>query len=705
MNHMRYHARISLLSVLLFIGWRLSAQAQLNQLENFTPTGTGSNFRQNSYGADAWAAFVGEDPDQTYAWDNSPTGCQNIACFKNVGSNTDRTIYVIDTLTPGNPTTIHITTPAPSLRGASGQTFGSEMSFVNVIGTGCAAVAAATVIDISAVVNSQTFQVALDSTGCNFVSGGFQATCAHGCGQYWNFYPYPYVDPYNGLNLGFTKDYILSGTWSATDNRLYYRYMCNKNVPQGGYATMADNVQLGNYETSGSGSYGTQGNHYYDSMDLNVYANRWSWVMMNNQKDHEVSMPGAMRPTIDEGLWNGDGHLWLSGLTRWYFNSGGDPINGMDKWSHSTCWVADVRVGEIDQEPDEWVSNLGVTYSGPIPGYAQGRYELYWQGPPETNLTYTVKYSTAGSMHTSGFNTGTALGSGTSTSTGNDDQDVYLTSANMSEAPHIWIGIRPTMPLVNAVTISGKTVIQTGGNPSPYGILAGSDLRNGDQITVSNVGGCVAANGTWNVTLTPHKVFSISGGSLSQVAVSNNVATATTTSPHGLVVGQMVQVYRVDGGEAPSAVTPVLSTPTSNTFTYSWAQVNGTYTASFPDSYGNLLSIHAGELVSLNGSNGCNSPYTSGGTMVATSNTTNFTEIEIDQVSGGGTTGLSFSRCDLNEDGAVNALDVQLDISAAVGLAPTLAQSGDLNGDGVVNVLDVEILVNAVLGGTCSAGS
>jgi len=58
----------------------------------------------------------------------------------------------------------------------------------------------------------------------------------------------------------------------------------------------------------------------------------------------------------------------------------------------------------------------------------------------------------------------------------------------------------------------------------------------------------------------------------------------------------------------------------------------------------------------------------------------------------------TFSPCDLQQDGAVGAADIQLLINQALGLSgPPL----DLNGDGVVNVVDVEIEANAVLGGSC----
>jgi uncharacterized repeat protein (TIGR01451 family) len=58
------------------------------------------------------------------------------------------------------------------------------------------------------------------------------------------------------------------------------------------------------------------------------------------------------------------------------------------------------------------------------------------------------------------------------------------------------------------------------------------------------------------------------------------------------------------------------------------------------------------------------------------------------------------SKCDINLDGQINVVDVQLIINEALGVAPAV---NDLNGDGVVNVVDVQIVINAALGLGCSA--
>jgi hypothetical protein len=60
------------------------------------------------------------------------------------------------------------------------------------------------------------------------------------------------------------------------------------------------------------------------------------------------------------------------------------------------------------------------------------------------------------------------------------------------------------------------------------------------------------------------------------------------------------------------------------------------------------------------------------------------------------------ATCDLNDDGKVNVIDVQLEINAA--LALRACGAGDLNGDGVCNATDVQRVAQAALGQACHAG-
>ena len=52
---------------------------------------------------------------------------------------------------------------------------------------------------------------------------------------------------------------------------------------------------------------------------------------------------------------------------------------------------------------------------------------------------------------------------------------------------------------------------------------------------------------------------------------------------------------------------------------------------------------------------------------------------------------------DADGDGMTNAVDVQLVINAALGVAPPGTEA-DVSGDGKVNAVDVQIVINAALG-------
>ncbi|MBZ5555286.1 MAG: hypothetical protein LAO21_21450 [Acidobacteriia bacterium] len=57
-------------------------------------------------------------------------------------------------------------------------------------------------------------------------------------------------------------------------------------------------------------------------------------------------------------------------------------------------------------------------------------------------------------------------------------------------------------------------------------------------------------------------------------------------------------------------------------------------------------------------------------------------------------------HCDVNSDGIVNALDIQMLINAI--LSSTTLSNADMNRDGKVDVLDLQTLNNVILGsGTC----
>ncbi len=62
----------------------------------------------------------------------------------------------------------------------------------------------------------------------------------------------------------------------------------------------------------------------------------------------------------------------------------------------------------------------------------------------------------------------------------------------------------------------------------------------------------------------------------------------------------------------------------------------------------------------------------------------------------------SSTTCDLNGDGVVNVLDVQMAVLQALGTS--VCGSADLQSNGVCNVTDVQRIITAALGGSCVAG-
>ena len=57
-----------------------------------------------------------------------------------------------------------------------------------------------------------------------------------------------------------------------------------------------------------------------------------------------------------------------------------------------------------------------------------------------------------------------------------------------------------------------------------------------------------------------------------------------------------------------------------------------------------------------------------------------------------------FAPADINRDGSVDAVDVQLAINAALGIAIDSSYNADINGNGSVDAVDVQLVINAALG-------
>ena len=77
-------------------------------------------------------------------------------------------------------------------------------------------------------------------------------------------------------------------------------------------------------------------------------------------------------------------------------------------------------------------------------------------------------------------------------------------------------------------------------------------------------------------------------------------------------------------------------------------------------------------------------------------------QLEVWKAALSGSTGSAPKTCDLNGDGVVNVVDIQIAVSQALGTSA--CGSADLIGNGVCNVVDVQRVTVAALGGVCRIG-
>jgi hypothetical protein len=399
-------------------------------------------------------------------------------------------------------------------------------------------------------------------------------------------------------------------------------------------------------------------------------ANQWYYFTLNDHPQHHVGMaPYINWPNDPEWVLPGtvgEPTHYYDGWTRFYITPNQQAIP-----SAFTCEYGPMSFAVVSGEPDEDVATIAGSYDG-------SSYHVDWAGPKNVTEGYIVKYATA-SMHTNGFSTGTVCGGTPGTQ---DNAYTYVNwTCKIAQVPSLYVAIRPQPPVIGATGNGISPIILT--------FAASPMYASNDQVTVSGVGGNTAANGTWNVTPITWQFWRFLDSSLVQVVVSGGTATVTTASAHNLVAGQVVQIYNAtdsgNWGYAPT--TTVLTVPSTTTFTISTTEASGTYTtASTPN-----LQVWSLPAISLQGSTG-NGAWTSGGTVQATSNTTDFTEILIPSPA---------YPCDLNSDGVVNSLDVALAIQMGLG---QLACTADFDGSGTCDIVDVQRVTNAATGQPCGVG-
>lgn len=493
----------------------------------------------------------------------------------------------------------------------------------------------------------------------------------------WN----PYPDTYAAGN-------IVSGTWNPNFNRFQWEMQCTNSYVHS--SSPSDQMfNLGTYVKDPSTP--GQADHWYHWFWPNTYANRVTHFIATRTPQHTNQLGSNWAEFMEDAsyyqpLSYQPMHYW-DGLQDFYIEAyaGGDPA-----WQSFSCQFSNFRFLLTPGEADTYVANLAANWH-PTTG-SNGVYEVSWMAPAYVpgGVSYEVRYSTTGSCH----GRWSACTSGGSAS-GADNSAYVATmwkSPQMPEAANIWIGVRPTYSIMSATGDSGKPIVVT--------TFTGHDIPSGDTVSVSGLPNVPAGN--YTATSIPPQRWTTGDGSLVSISVTNGIATATTSTPHGLTPGREVFVLEsgVTGLDTPHAI---ITSATSTTF--SWAtDAAGSglspLSAGMPKPY--ITSLRA---VSLAGTSGTGPVYSCTaapcGTILPTT-PERFSEVQIPR-QGTGITPPPLSACDLNGDGVVDLADVQLSINAALGTQPCTTAYRLDNGP-TCNVEDVQRVINAALGGACRTG-
>jgi hypothetical protein len=444
--------------------------------------------------------------------------------------------------------------------------------------------------------------------GGSYTSGG--TMYRHACG----IHIIAGNDNANAYPSGFMPGNLLSGTWDTTFNRLTFEATCSKNFTR--KSNYDDTETFGTYVKRTDEGTTSQGTHYYNMWNRNGYTGRTARLMVTSQPQsvnvfnsyYWTNDPEWQQPSTG-GTAKHQAH-YFDGMTEWYITMGG-PQSGTGGWWNFSCTYDNFVVQKVTGEADTWVANPALTYNGTA-------YEVVWWGMRWLNPgpSYEARYSTTQSVKTLGWSNATSGGTVTGP-TSSPYAGMIWTSPSMA-AGNLWVAIRPTMRV--------WSMTGTGVSPIIVTPKQGHDLATGDEVTVAGAGGNTAANGTWDVTNVGPYLWVRTDNSLVNAVISSNVATVNVDSVQGLKPGMLVRIWGASGGTNCSNLNrqdevqyTVQSVPNSTSFTINTSGVpdqtctSGIRAASFP-------------AISLDGST-ANGNWTSGGTIVATDENKNFTEI------------------------------------------------------------------------------
>jgi len=142
-------------------------------------------------------------------------------------------------------------------------------------------------------------------------------------------------------------------------------------------------------------------------------------------------------------------------------------------------------------------------------------------------------------------------------------------------------------PALNDQLAPPTRIITGATNATPIVITSAANrLLTGATVTITNVRGNTAANGTWVITAINGDTFSLNGSVGNGAYVANRTVTgASNTAPivitsnsHGLANGATVKIRDVLGNTAANG-SWVIGGVTTNTFQLLGSTGNGTYTS------------------------------------------------------------------------------------------------------------------------------
>lgn len=375
----------------------------------------------------------------------------------------------------------------------------------------------------------------------------------------------------------YVQSWIDGGTWSASINEARLTYSCAADIPMN-TTPGARNVEWGTYVRDLSdpapGNSG-QGTHYYESWGNNVKANQTVFVKLSAMAQHRISDVGNSinLPFDPEWNWPEQGPSYpahyYDGMTHFYFDAG-QVVNNDTPFNYNTTCTFSSPTYYINANKEVPAWNFDVTgHYDPSLNSGSGGYELYWTGPDQGLVSTTWDLWTATSdIHTLGLASATSIGTQTGSFSTTGRPGVDFQSGILAHSSSRFFAIRPRMNIHN-ITATNPAIVTTWNTSN--------NLATSDTVTFSGsmTGSYAALNGTTQtVTNIPGQGFYIDGGgSLTSIVVNgSHIGTVTTSSAHGLVVGQ----YFIVAGDTSSGQNlmqggtayPISTVPSSTTFTF-----------------------------------------------------------------------------------------------------------------------------------------